>query len=82
MQKKWQVKAPIDNTLIEELRSSLKVEPIIAELLLQRGITSFEEAQTFFRPKLEDLHDPFLMKDIWIPIKNSNHTLNDVIIQY
>ena len=64
MQKKWQVKAPIDNTLIEELRSSLKVEPIIAELLLQRGITSFEEAQTFFRPKLEDLHDPFLMKDM------------------
>ena len=64
MQKKWQVKAPIDNTLIDELRSSLKVEPIIAELLLQRGITSFEEAQTFFRPKLEDLHDPFLMKDM------------------
>lgn len=64
MQKKWQVKAPINNTLIDELRSSLKVEPIIAELLLQRGITSFEEAQTFFRPKLEDLHDPFLMKDM------------------
>lgn len=64
MQKKWHVKAAIDSTLIEELGSSLKVNPVIAELLLQRGITNFEEAQTFFRPSLDDLHDPFLMKDM------------------
>jgi single-stranded-DNA-specific exonuclease len=77
MQKIWQVKAPIDNTLIEELRSSLKVEPIIAELLLQRGITNFEEAQTFFRPKLDDLHDPFLMKDMDLAVDRLQEAIEE-----
>ena len=64
MQKRWLVKAPIENTIVEDLRSKLKVDPIVAELLLQRGVTEFEEAETFFRPSLEKLHDPFLMKDM------------------
>ena len=37
---------------------------IVAALLLQRGIETYEDAKTFFRPSLEDLHDPFLMKDM------------------
>lgn len=64
MQKRWQVKTPIDSTTVDEFRSELKVTPIVAELLLQRNITSFPEAEGFFRPKLEQLHDPFLMKDM------------------
>lgn len=47
---------------IESLRTSLGVDNIIATLLLQRGITNFEEAKAFFRPALEQLHSPFLMK--------------------
>lgn len=62
MQKKWLVKSPIQSTLVEAFRSELKVDPIVAELLLQRGITTFDEAQAFFRPSLSDLHNPFLMK--------------------
>ena len=62
MQKRWLVKEPVESTLVESLRSELKVDPIVAELLLQRGISSYDEAQTFFRPQLEELHDPFLMK--------------------
>jgi single-stranded-DNA-specific exonuclease len=61
MQKRWLVKSPIESTIVEAFRSELKVDPIIAELLLQRGINTFNEAQTFFRPSLDQLHNPFLM---------------------
>lgn len=64
MQKRWLVKLPEDTTTLETLRSTLKVDTIVAELLLQRGIRSFAEAEAFFRPDLKDLHDPFLMKDM------------------
>ena len=64
MQKRWLVKTPVESTTLEEFRSTLKVDRIVAELLMQRGITSFEDAETFFRPKLDQLHNPFLMKDL------------------
>lgn len=64
MQKRWLVNTAIDSTTIEEFRSILKVDEVIAELLLQRGIDSFESAEKFFRPDINDLHDPFLMKDM------------------
>jgi single-stranded-DNA-specific exonuclease len=64
MQKRWLVNTTIDSTTVEEFRSVLKVDEVVAELLLQRGITTFEEAEKFFRPKLDELHDPFLMKDM------------------
>lgn len=64
MEKRWLVKNTIDRKLVEEFRSTLKIDDVVAELLLQRGITSFEEAENFFVPKLEDLHSPFLMKDL------------------
>lgn len=47
-----------------QLEKEINVSPPIAQLLVQRGITSFEEARHFFRPALKDLHDPFLMKDM------------------
>lgn len=64
MQKRWQVKTPIESTTVEDFRSKLKVDAVVAELLLQRNISSFEEAQSFFRPSLDSLHDPFLMKNM------------------
>lgn len=64
MQKRWFVRAPQDSTTVEAFRSELKVDSIVAELLLQRGIDSYAKAEAFFRPKVEDLHDPFLMKDM------------------
>jgi single-stranded-DNA-specific exonuclease len=64
MQKRWLVKTPVESTTLEEFRSTLKVDRIVAELLMQRGINTFEEAETFFRPKLDQLHNPFLMKDL------------------
>ena len=49
---------------ITSLTEALNIPPLIAELLVARGIESFEEARLFFRPTLTDLHDPYLMKDM------------------
>ncbi|MCH2229076.1 MAG: single-stranded-DNA-specific exonuclease RecJ [Crocinitomicaceae bacterium] len=77
MQKRWQVKAPIDSTTVEEFRSKLKVTPIVAKLLLQRNISTFPEAEGFFRPKLGDLHDPFLMKDMDLAVDRLQEAIEE-----
>lgn len=64
MNKNWLINTPISTLEIENLRSELKVDRIVAELLLQRNINTFQKAAQFFRPNLDDLHDPFLMKDM------------------
>lgn len=64
MEKNWIAKEGIKQKEIEALRSTLKVDRIIATLLLQRGISSYEAAEAFFRPQLDQLHDPFLMKNM------------------
>jgi len=64
MKKRWVTNKPGDEKTILHLQEVLKIEPTLANLLAQRGITSYEEAKTFFRPELSQLHDPFLMKDM------------------
>ena len=50
--------------MVEKLSAALKLEPVLAQLLVQRGIKTFIEARDFFRPELDNLHDPFLLKDM------------------
>ena len=64
MKKRWIINTPPEQTKIEELAKKLNCHPVIANLLLQRGIDSTEKAQAFFNPSLHMLHDPFLMKDM------------------
>ena len=61
---RWTLKPKPEEEKINELATALQVSGTIAALLLQRGITTFEEARQFFRPSLHDLHDPYLMKDM------------------
>ncbi|MEC7263048.1 MAG: single-stranded-DNA-specific exonuclease RecJ [Bacteroidota bacterium] len=61
---RWTLKPKPTQEDIDNLSQELKVEKLIAQLLLQRGITNYEEAKAFFRPELTDLHNPFLMKDM------------------
>ncbi len=61
---RWTLKPKPETSKLEALKKALNVSDIIATLLLQRGIETFDEAKTFFRPSLVDLHDPFLMKDM------------------
>ncbi len=61
---KWVLKPEAETDNINRLVSELNVDPKIAELLVIKGIYTFEAARDFFRPKLEKLHSPFLMKDM------------------
>lgn len=63
LEKKWTL-IPTNEEKIKELNESLKVHPIVSQLLIQRGIETYDAAKQFFRPSLEHLHDPFLMKDM------------------
>lgn len=58
----WNINPLPEEQDIKYLSSAINTNPIVSALLLQRGISNFEEAKTFFRPSLDGLHDPFLMK--------------------
>jgi len=64
MQKTWQIKDQPDAATVALLQDSVQVSETIAYLLAQRGVKTYNEAHTFFRPSLDTLHDPFLMKDM------------------
>ena len=61
---RWTLKPKSNSEKLRVLQESLQVDEVVATLLLQRGIETYEEAKTFFRPSLSDLHNPFLMKDM------------------
>src|SRR5436309_1903737 len=63
-EKRWTLKPQPENSLVDGLSKALNINGTLSTLLLQREITTFEEARKFFRPSVDDLHDPFLMKDM------------------
>lgn len=63
MQKRWTI-IPGNEELIATLHKDLKIHPLLCRLLTQRGIDNFEDAKKYFRPQLDHLHDPWLMKDM------------------
>ena len=64
METKWILHQSVDKQQVAEIVKVLNIDENLATLLVQRGITNYEEAKTFFRPSLSQLHDPFLMKDM------------------
>lgn len=64
MEKRWNIKEPAKPEIIARLCKDLNIDEVLSELLVQRGINTFDEAKAFFRPSISDLHDPFLMKDM------------------
>ena len=63
MEKRWKI-AETDKVKSDLLKESLQIHPVLCNILVQREIYSFESAKKFFRPSLNDLHDPWLMKDM------------------
>ncbi|AOW08520.1 single-stranded-DNA-specific exonuclease RecJ [Flavobacterium gilvum] len=61
---RWTLKPKPSEEKIKHLAQALNIDEFIATLLIQRGIETFEQAKLFFRPSLNDLHDPYLMKDM------------------
>ena len=66
---------PEQETQKENIAKELGISPVLAQLLVQRGITTFDEAKKFFRPQLTDLHDPFLMKDMDKAVQRINQAI-------
>jgi len=64
MHKRWVSKQQGEAEKVEELARLLNVTNDLSNLLVQRGIYTYEAARSFFRPELKDLHDPFLMADM------------------
>lgn len=63
-EREWRLREPADPDNVAQLAAELGVDPVLATLLINRGVKTFEEARSFFRPSLSALHDPFLMKDM------------------
>lgn len=77
METRWIIAKDADKQLVKSLSESLGIDEILATLLVQRGITNYEEAKDFFRPSLEHLHDPFLMKDMDKAVDRLQKAMND-----
>jgi single-stranded-DNA-specific exonuclease len=69
MNMRWQLMAEPDPQRIETFSRELNISPIIARLLLNRGIENLEAGQIFLNPRLEFLHDPFLFKEMELAVK-------------
>lgn len=84
MEKRWVIKKKGDATLVESLAKELSISPHLSDLLVQRGISTLEEAKFFFRPELSMLHDPFLMKDMDIAVERIKKAIsnNEKILVY
>lgn len=73
---RWTIKPLPESDKIEHLQDVLGVHSIVATLLVQRGIETFEQAKAFFRPSLEQLHDPFLMTDMTEAVARIEHAIS------
>jgi single-stranded-DNA-specific exonuclease len=86
MTKRWSIKTHTEEELRiqDELLGELRLSPVICRLLVKRGITTSDGVKKFFRPRLEDLHDPFLMPDMHVAVKRLNKALgnNEKILIY
>jgi len=79
MTNKWQVLTYTSEQKAqsENLAKSLDISPVLAQLLVQRGITTVNDADRFFKPQLTELHDPFLMKDMDKAVDRLNRALGN-----
>ncbi len=66
---RWTLKPAPDSKKVNQLAKELSVDKTLAKILVQRNIDTFDKAKQFFRPSLNDLHDPFLMKDMEIAVE-------------
>lgn len=75
--KKWVVRPAGDASKVEALSTTLGIDPKLANLLVQRGIDTTELARQFFDPKLEELHDPYLMKDMMLAVQRIEQAISN-----
>jgi single-stranded-DNA-specific exonuclease len=77
MNKNWIIKAAGNDEKIKSLAGELGIEWPLAQLLIQRNITTYQEAREFFRPDLKNLHDPFLMKNMDVAVQRIEEAIQN-----
>ena len=77
METRWILNKNIDSQKVAEIMRVLNIDENLATLLVQRGITNYEESKVFFRPSLSQLHDPFLMKDMDKAVERVLRAINE-----
>ena len=68
---RWTLKTAPNLSLVDELSEVLSIDKVLSSLLIQRGIHTFDQAKKFFRPSLDDLHDPFIVGNCLFDSRNS-----------
>ncbi len=76
MTRRWKILST-DKEKAASLKESLKISAVICNILVQRGIETFEQSKDFFRPQLHQLHDPWLMKDMHKAVERIIRAVND-----
>lgn len=77
MEKRWVIKPQGNEKDVQKLAEELNIKPVLANLLVQRGVKTFEQAKAFFRPSLDNLYDPFLMKDMNLAIERIEKAIHN-----
>lgn len=77
LETRWIIAKDVDKQAVRGLSESLGIDEFLATLLIQRGITNFDEAKDFFRPSLSHLHDPFLIKDMDKAVTRLEKAINE-----
>ena len=77
MNYEWSYNPPSEDELVlaGEMAAELKISPVLARVLIARGIDNVQDARKFFRPQLTDLHDPFLFQDMQKAVNRLNEAL-------
>lgn len=83
-QMNWEYREAPEQQTVQELKQVLNINEILTGLLVQRGITTFEQAKLYFRPSIHHLHDPFLMKDMDKAVQRLSQAIqnNERIVVY
>lgn len=66
---KWVLREPSDPEKVDRLATEVGIDKVLADLLIKRGVETFAQARSFFRPSLDNLHNPFLMKDMDVAVE-------------
>ena len=74
---KWIIKQVADPDKVARLSAEVGIDKVLAELLVGRGVETFEQSRAFFRPSLDNLHDPFLMKDMDVAVERLHKAISD-----
>ena len=77
VERKWILKEAADPAKVDRLAAELGIDKVLSALLVKRGVETFEEARSFFRPSLDDLHDPFLMTDMDKAVERLHRAISD-----